>query len=152
MATETSSANEVAADDYVVIGLATCFVKKDNKLHPVKIVEPIPSAALEAILKGIPTSYEMAIATTVGSVWPDETPQAPSEFPAEAQFCDEFLFRLQATARSYRSRPVAKEHLALGTLKTDFNFSNERKRMLNADRVVSTEDNVKQHAYTHEVL
>lgn len=152
MATETSSANDVAAGDYVVIGLATCFVKQDNKLHPVKIVEPIPSAALEAILKGIPTSYEMAVATTVGSVWSNDTPQAPSEFPDEAQFCDEFLFRLQATARSYRSRPVAKEHIALGTLKKDFNFSTERKRMLNADRVVSTEDNVKQHAYTHEVL
>ncbi len=152
MATETFSANEVAADDYVVIGLATCFVKKDNKLHPVKIVEPIPSAALEAILKGIPTSYEMAIATTVGSVWSNETPQAPSEFPVGAQFCDEFLFRLQATARSYRSRPIAMEHLAPGAIKTDFNFSTERKRMLNADRVVSTEDNVKQHAYTHEVL
>lgn len=152
MTTDTMSANDVAADDYIVIGLATCFVKKENKLHPIKIVEPIPSAALEAILKGIPTSYEMAIATTVGSVWPDETPQAPSEFPSDAEFCDDFLFRLQATARSYRSRPVATEHLPLGTLKSDFNFSTERKRMLNAERAVSTEDNVKQHAYTHEVL
>lgn len=152
MTTDTMSANDVAADDYVVIGLATCFVKKDNKLHPVKIVEPIPSAALEAILKGIPTSYEMAIATTVGSVWSNETPQAPSEFPPGAEFCDEFLFRLQATARSFRSRPVATEHLPIGALKTDFNFSTERKRMLNADRVVNTEDNVKQHAHTHKVL
>ena len=152
MATETSSANEVAADDYVVIGLATCFVKKDNKLHPVKIVEPIPSAALEAILKGIPTSYEMAVATTVGAAWSNETPQAPPGFPAEAQFCDEFSFRLQATARSYRSRPIAQEHLAPGVVKTDFNFSTERKRMLNADRAVSTEDNIKQHSHTHKVL
>lgn len=152
MTTESMSANEVAAADYVVMGLATCFVKKDNKLHPVKVVEPIPSAAIEAILKGIPTSYEMAIATTVGAVWPNETPQVPPEFPAGAEFCDDFAFRLQATARSYRSRPVATEHLAIGTLKTDFNFSTERKRMLNADRVVNTEDNVKQHSHTHKVL
>jgi hypothetical protein len=152
MTTDILSTNDVSANDYVVIGLATCFVKQDNKLHPLKIVEPIPSAALEAILKGIPTSYEMAVATTVGAVWVNDAPQAPPEFPTDAQFCDEFLFRLQATARSYSSRPVATEHIALGELKTDFNFSTERKRMLNADRAVSTEDNVKQHAYTHQTL
>jgi hypothetical protein len=152
MTTDILSTNDVSANDYVVIGLATCFVKQDNKLHPLKIVEPIPSAALEAILKGIPTSYEMAVATTVGAVWVNDAPQAPPEFPTDAQFCDEFLFRLQATARSYSSRPAATEHIALGELKTDFNFSTERKRMLNADRAVSTEDNVKQHAYTHQTL
>lgn len=144
--------SELSADSYVVIGLATCFAKQDNKLQPVKIIEPIPSAALEAILKGIPTSYEMAIATTLGAAWANDAPQAPPEFPDGAEFCEEFGFRLQATARSYVTRPVATEHLSLGTLKTDFNYSTERKRMLNADRVVNTEDNVKQHSHTHKVL
>jgi hypothetical protein len=40
----------------------------------------------------------------------------------------------------------------VGELKTDFNFSLERKRTLNSERIVSTEDNVKQHSHTHKVL
>jgi hypothetical protein len=40
----------------------------------------------------------------------------------------------------------------VGTRRDDFNYSLERKRVLNAENVVSTEDNVKQHKYTHEVL
>lgn len=148
----TGTATSTTAADYVVVGLATCFIKKEGKLESVKVIEPIPSAALEAILKGIPTSYEMALATTYGAVLQGDTPQSPKEFPAEAQFCDEFIERLQATARSYASRPVATEHIAVGELKTDFNFSTERKRTLNSERIVSTEDNVKQHSHTHKVL
>lgn len=148
----TTGTAPCAAEDYVVVGLATCFVKQEGKLQPIKVIEPIPSAALEAILKGIPTSYEAAMGTTYGAVLADETPQRPANFPAEGQFCDEFVERLRATARSYASRPVATEHIPVGELKTDFNFSTERKRMLNAERVVSTEDNVKQHSHTHKVL
>lgn len=143
---------DVSAEDYVVVGLATCFVKQDGKLKPVKIIEPIPSAALEAILKGIPTSYEMALATTFGALLANDTPQLPPGFPPEAQFCDDFDSRLAATARSYSSRPAAQSHIPLGQAKTDFNFSTERKRTLNSERIVSTDDNVKQHAYTHQVL
>jgi hypothetical protein len=150
--TAQSTAGEIAADAYVVLGLATCFVKQDGKLQPVKIAEPIPSAALEALLKGIPTSYEWAIATTFGALLPQNTPTLPPGFPAGTQFCDDFEERLQATARSYASRPVAQTHIALGQQKNDFNFSTERKRTLNSERIVSTEDNVKQHAYTHQVL
>ncbi|MGB7413588.1 MAG: hypothetical protein WA902_05215 [Thermosynechococcaceae cyanobacterium] len=141
-----------AAEDYVVAGLAACFIKKDGKLEPVKVIEPIPSAALEAILKGIPTSYEMAVGTTYGAMLNGDEPQRPSQFPAYSQFCDEFTERLQATARSYATRPVATAHIAVGEIKTDFNFSLERKRTLNSERIVSTEDNVKQHSHTHKVL
>lgn len=154
MTTETSypTAPDLSAESYLVMGLATCFLKQEGKLHPVKLIEPIPSAALEAILKGIPTSYEMAIATTLGTVLQGETPQPPAEFPVETQFCDDFAERAIATARSYKNRPVAQEHLPLGELRQDLNFSTERKRTLNSDRIVSAEDNVKQHAYTHQVL
>ncbi len=148
----TGTASSTTAEDYVVIGLATCFIKKEGKLESVKVIEPIPSAALEAILKGIPTSYEMALGTTYGAVLQGETPQQPSEFPQGTQFCDEFVERLKATARSYVSRPVATEHIAIGELKSDFNFSTERKRTLNSERIVSTEDNVKQHSHTHKIL
>ncbi len=152
--TTNSSPNptDLSADDYTVLGLATCFIKEDGEVHAVKIVEPIPSAALEAIVKGIPTSYEAAIATTLGTVWADDTAHIPSEFPPEVQLCDEFADRLLAATRTYKARPVAQSHIPLGTTRNDFNFSTERKRVLNSQRIVKAEDNVKQHEYTHKVL
>jgi hypothetical protein len=153
MTTNSSlNATDLSADDYVVLGLATCFIKEDGEVHAVKIVEPIPSAALEAIVKGIPTSYEMAIATPLGAVWMNDTAHIPPEFPSDAQLCDEFGDRLLAATRTYKARPVAQTHVPVGTVKQDFNFSTERKRVLNSQRIVKAEDNVKQHEYTHKVL
>ncbi len=146
------NAPDLSADDYIVIGLATCFIKEDGEVHAVPVVEPIPSAALEAIQKGIPTSYQQAIATTLGTVIADDAPQRPAGFPAEAQFCDDFALRVTAAARTYKARPVAQAMIPLGTTKTDFNYSVDRKRVLNSQRVVRTEDNVKQHEHTHKVL
>jgi len=143
---------DLASDDYLVVGLATCFIKDDNEVHQVKIVEPIPSAALEAIVKGIPTSYEMAIATTMGTVIAGDTPQLPDGFPIEAQFCDDFVYRATAAARTYKAKPVAQAHIPVGSSRTDFNHSTDRKRVLNSERIVRTEDNVKQHEHTHKVL
>lgn len=144
--------SDLTADDYLVLGLATCYVKEDNEVHEVKVVEPIPSAALEAIVKGIPTSYKTATATTIGTVLPTDTPQLPAGFPSDAQFCDDFNFRATAAARTYKARSQAQAHIPVGTTRTDFNHSTERKRVLNSQRLVSTEDNVKQHEYTHKVL
>ena len=42
-------APDLAADDYIVIGLATCFIKEEGEVHQVDVIEPIPSASLEAI-------------------------------------------------------------------------------------------------------
>jgi hypothetical protein len=81
-----------------------------------------------------------------------QTPQKPSEFPPEAQFCDEFLARAIAAARTYQSRKEAQSHIPVGTSRNDFNYSTERKRVLNQTRVVRKEDDVKQHEYTHKVL
>lgn len=143
---------DVPLDSYVVMGLATCFIKEDGKLQPIKVVEPIPSAAIEALVKGIPTSYEMAVATTFGAVWSNGQAVVPEAFPADTQLCEDFEERLLAATRSFRSYPVAQMLISLGETKADFNFSTERKRMLNVERVVRTEDNVKQHEYTHQVL
>lgn len=151
-ATFYANAPDVSADDYLVVGLATCFIKEDGEVHQVPIVEPIPSAALEAIVKGIPTSYQMACGTTLGAVLPGETPQLPGEFPANAQFGDEFVQRAIAAARTYKRRPCAQDIIPPGTTRNDFNYSIERKRVLNSQRIVKTEDNVKQHEYTHKVL
>jgi hypothetical protein len=146
------NAPDVSADDYLLLGLATCFIKQDGEVFQVKVLEPIPSAALEALVKGIPTSYELALATTLGTALPGEDPQLLPEFPPETQFCDDFAYRAVAAARTYKSRPEAQTHVPIGTTKTDFNYSTERKRVLNSDRIVKAEDNVKQHAYTHQVL
>jgi hypothetical protein len=151
-ATLFPNAPDVSADDYLVLGLATCFYKQDGEVIEIKIVEPIPSASLEALLKGIPTSYQLAYATTLGEVFATETLQMPSLFPEKSQFGDEFTSRAIAAARTYKSRPEAQSHIPVGTVREDLKYSTERKRVLNANRVVTKDDNVKQHAYTHQVL
>jgi hypothetical protein len=151
-ATSLAQAPDVSTDSYLVVGLSTCFLKQDGEVHEVKLIEPIPSAALEAILKGIPTSYSMACGTTLGELMAGESLQKPAEFPAEAQFCDDFAERAIAAARTYQSRKEAQAHIPLGTTRKDFNYSTERKRVLNQTRVVRKEDDVKQHEYTHKVL
>ena len=62
MVSMPSSPTTLTSDDYCVLGLATCFLREDSQFHAVEIIEPIPSAALEAILKQVPTSYKWAIA------------------------------------------------------------------------------------------
>lgn len=145
-------APDVSTDSYLVVGLATCFIKEDGEVHEVKVIEPIPSAALEAILKGIATSYSLACGTTLGELLTSNSLQKPAEFPPESQFCDDFAERAIAAARTYQSRTEAQTHIPLGTTRHDFNYSTERKRVLNQTRVVRQEDDVKQHEYTHKVL
>ncbi|MCT7949876.1 hypothetical protein NG798_08760 [Ancylothrix sp. C2] len=146
------NAPDVSSDDYLVLGLATCFIKEDGEVHEVNVVEPIPSAALEAIVKGIPTSYQVAKATTLGEVLEGDSLKLPADFPSNAQFCDDFSFRAISAARTYKSRPSAQSHIPLGTSRNDFKYSIDRKRVLNSQRIIRTEDNVKQHEYTHKVL
>ncbi|MDJ0674953.1 MAG: hypothetical protein QNJ36_06170 [Calothrix sp. MO_167.B42] len=151
-ATFSSDTTDLTPDDYIVLGLATCFIKEDGEIHQVEVIEPIPSAALEAILKGIPTSYKLAYATTLGNILGGDTLQRPDGFPQNAQFSDEFEQRAIATARTYKRRESATELIPLGTTYTELNYSTERKRVLNASRVVTKDDNIKQHPNTHKVL
>lgn len=151
-ATTYPNAPDLTTDDYVVIGLAVCFIKDEGEVHQVRVAEPIPSSALETLFKGIATSYEQACATTLGAILSGDTPQLPAPFPPETQFCDDFVERTLAATRTYKSHSASQALIAQGTTKTDFNFSTERKRVLNSERLIKTEDNVKQHAYTHQVL
>ncbi|MDJ0678805.1 MAG: hypothetical protein QNJ18_02935 [Xenococcaceae cyanobacterium MO_167.B52] len=144
--------NNVKQQDYCVLGLATCFFREEGEIYQIKVVEPIPSAALEAIVQGIPTSYELACAKTLGDVLTEDTPTIPPEFPAEAQLCDNFTERAIAATRTYKTRPEAMAHIPVGEVKQDLNYSLAKKRVLNNSNVVNTEDNVKQHEYTHKVL
>jgi hypothetical protein len=145
-------APDLSVEDYLVIGLATCFFRDDDGVHEIKVVEPIPSSALEALAKGIPTSYELAIATTIGAVGSKDTPQIPAGFPAGCQLGNDFIDRAIAATRTYKRRTEAQAIIPPGTSYTAFNYSTERKRVLNANRVVTKDDNVKQHAYTHQKL
>lgn len=147
-----TNAPDLSTDAYVVIGLATCYLKEDGEIEEVAVVEPIPSAALEALDKGIPTSYQKICATTLGAVLGDGMVIVPEGFPADVQLCSEFAERAIAAARTYKARPIAQNIVPAGTTRDDLNYSTERKRVLNAKNVVSTEDNVKQHEYTHKVL
>lgn len=153
MTTEVSytQAPDLRADDYLVIGLAVCFVKEDGEIHQIEVIEPIPSAALGALLKGIPTSYKFAYATSLGEVIGEGKLQIPPNFPESSQFAEDFIHRAFAAARTYK-RNEAERSIPLGTTYNEFQFSTERKRVLNATRNVTKDDNVKQHSHTHKVL
>jgi hypothetical protein len=88
----------------------------------------------------------------VGEIFSTESINIPGIFPENAQIGDEFAQRAVAAIRTYKKRPEAKVHIPLGTTRNDMKYSTERKRVLNANRVVTKDDNVKQHAYTHQVL
>ena len=147
-------AADLSSEDYCVLGLATCFVRDEGEIEQLTILEPIPSAALEALVKGIPTSYQIACSKTLGEIFQDDTVKIPEDLATaeKINLCDRFAERVAAATRTYKSRPEAKKHLPLGTVKQDFNYSLDRKRVLNNSRAVSTEDNVKQHSHTHKVL
>jgi len=149
-----AQATDLSADDYCVLGVATCFVRDEGEIEQLTVLEPIPSAALEALLKGVPTSYQVACAKTLGEIFQDETVKIPTELQVEDKInlCDRFAERVAAATRTYKSRPEAQAHIPLGEVRQDFNYSLERKRVLNTSRAVSTEDNVKQHSHTHKVL
>lgn len=144
--------SDISLEDYCPFGLATCFVRDEGEIYQVKIVEPIPSAALEAILQGVPTSYEFICGKTLGSLFVGELPTIPTDFPQDAQFCDRFLERAIAATRTFKSRPEATKHIPVGAIKQDLNYSLNKKRVLNDSKLVRAEDNVKQHEYTHQVL
>ncbi len=149
-----AQATDLSAEDYCVLGLATCFVRDEGEITQFTVLEPIPSAALEALIKGVPTSYLSACAKTLGEIFPGDTVQIPSDLQSDSKInlCDRFAERVAAATRTYKTRPEAKQYIPLGEVKQDFNYSLERKRVLNNSRAVSTEDNVKQHSHTHKVL
>ncbi len=145
-------APDLAADDYIVIGLATCFIKEDGEVHEVDVIEPIPSASLESLFKGLPTSYKSAVATTLGKVFDGETAHKPPELDNSAQIVSDFGERAFAAARTYKRKEEAQSLIPLGKTYSEFQYSIEKKRVLNAQRVVNKDDNVKQHSHTHKVL
>ena len=142
-------AHTLPADSYVVVGLATCFLRPEGDTLELQVLEPIPSAYLESVLQGVPTSYSALCGTTLAAALALDLPDLAT---ATAQPCADFEERLEAAARTYQSRPAAANLVPVGTHRRDLNYSTEKKRVLNSQRKISKNDNVKQHKYTHEVL
>ncbi|WP_024546636.1 hypothetical protein [Picosynechococcus sp. NKBG15041c] len=142
----------LANHDYCVFGVATCFVRAEGEVQEISVLEPIPSAALEALLKGIPTSYRLAQALSLDEILTTQGIKIPSAFGENVQIPDDFPERTAAAARTYKRRPEAQTYISLGEIYQQFNHSTAKKRVLNQVNIVSAEDNVKQHAYTHTVL
>ena len=144
--------DDLTTSDYLIIGLATCFIKEDGEVRQVEVIEPIPSAALEVILRGIPTSYKLAYATTIGEVLSTNAQLSSLEFPNNAKLGEEFQQRAIAATRTYKRKGSVAKIIPLGTKYTELNYSIERKRLLNHSRLVTRDDNIKQHPNTHKVL
>jgi hypothetical protein len=144
-------APDLLSDDYLALGIATCFQREAGELESIQILEPIPSAYLESLFQDVPTSYQCVVGTTVGAVFNSDQ---VAELSAEhgAHLCDNFSDRVLAAARTYKSRPEAKTLVPAGSTSTNLNYSTEKKRVLNFKNVVRTEDNVRQHEYTHKQL
>lgn len=150
--TTTLNQAGVSTDDYCIFGLATCFVREEGEIQEVEVIEPIPSAYWETLLKGVETSYKFVCAKTVGEILVNDNLQKPHDFPSNSQFCHNFTEMMFAATRTYQKKPSAKEFLPLGKQKTDLNYSLTRKRILNNIKTVSDDDNVKQHPNTHKIL
>lgn len=154
MTSSLSTAPDLQSSDYILVGVATCFVKQDGQVEQVTVIEPIPSSTLGPLLDGSPTSYQTLYGTTLGEVWANDRPQRLADFPQDAEFCHDFGVRAIAAARTYqRDRNLQGQSLVPpGSIYDKLNYSLERKRVLNSQHLVRTEDNVKQHEYTHQVL
>jgi len=155
MTTDTnlfSNAPDISADDYCVFGVATCYIRENGETQEVNVIEPLPSSSLESVLGGAATSYQMVAAKPVKAVFDGGHLIKPDDFPQNADFGTDFTERVIAAVRTYKYHTHLQSSFPLGTLRNDLNHSTKRKRVLNAERMVRTEDNVKQHAHTHKVL
>ncbi len=142
---------DLPSDSYLVLGVATCYLRHDGETIELQIIEPIPSAYLETVLNGIATSYSILWSTTLAEALADPTASLSADL-STAQPCEDFVERAQAAARSYIHRPTAKTLLPPDAPFTEVNYSTDKKRILNPKNKVSKSDNVKQHQYTHKVL
>jgi hypothetical protein len=147
-----NSDSDLAPDSYVLLGLATCYLRKEGETEELHVIEPVPSAYLEVLLQGTATSYRKVWGTTLAQALAMDASTVTVEPQGDAYRCADFDQRVLAAARTYQSRPQATLAIPTGTTRTDLNYSTEKKRILNPKNKVSKTDNVKQHKYTHEVL
>ena len=110
------------------------------------MLEPLAATSLECMSVGAPTSFTAVTGVTLGEARKMDPALFPDAFQS-VDFCEEFLVRAEAAARTW-TRQHAREELMgivpLGDVKKDFNFSTDRPRVLNFVNVVNDDDNIKQ--------
>ena len=139
--------------DFVILGLADCFIKDDeNQLQPIKVIEPIPSAAFLPLLQKSPSSYSTIKAFQYQDVMNAiESNTSALGFSSEAQLSSNFEERLEASARTYEHNPDAKTKISIGE-SIQLDTRSPHKRILNTKRTVNSSDNVKQHSHAMKTL
>ncbi len=146
--------------EYVVVGVATCLQRdEEGRLMEVLVAEPVPAADLDCLVQERrSTSYSLLYATTYGEVVKDGIPTLPTDiFPQGVLAGEDFIERVQAATRTYRSKPEFR-HIPLHQTCTPdrgvfkLNHSVEPRRILNGVAEVNDADNVKQHPHTHQRL
>lgn len=143
---------DLAPDSYVLMGVATCYLRQDGETLAVEVVEPVPSAYAETLLQGTPTAYRQIWGTNLTTALALDPATLTLDGVDNIQRCPDFDQRVVATARTYQNRPHLATTIPVGTHRQDLNYSLTHKRILNPKNRVSRTDNVKQHKYTHEVL
>jgi hypothetical protein len=144
------NAPEISPDDYCVFGVATCFIREEGETKQVNVIEPVPYSALESILSGAETCYQMVSAKPVKAVFDGKNLIKPDEFPQNSDFGTDFTERVIAAVRTYKSHHHLQSSFPLGTLNKELNHSTKRKRVLNAERMVRTRDHVSQSKHSQE--
>ncbi|EFJ15993.1 hypothetical protein SELMODRAFT_422124 [Selaginella moellendorffii] len=134
-------------DDFVVLGLGHCFIEDSNgKLQDHFVLEPIGAGALECMENGGKTCYKHVASMHLSTALAQDHSQLPEELRSGA-FCEDFAFRTKCAARSWmRDYPQEKivRYIPLGTVRSDFNYNLEDKRVLNKVNIVTDADNIKQ--------
>lgn len=141
----------MTGEEYVVVGLAHCFEKIENKLCPRFVIEPVTAGTVESMAAGALTSYLALTSTTFGEASKMDLSLLPEELRSEdgVKFADSFIFRMECVARTWM-RPHAVENCqsivpASPAVRSDWNFSvANNTRILNFENVVNDNDNVKQ--------
>lgn len=147
MALGTHVGEDTKEEDYVTLGVAKVFRRREGELENLLIVEPLPASALDCVARlKVPTSYVRLWATTLGKV-PDAISELPSSLVLDGEsvaWGESFTERIQASARTYRRDPNVVALLPTGAIFSDLNHSVERKRLIEDDWVPDFDDNVKQ--------
>mmetsp|Transcript_11497 Transcript_11497/g.18743 ORF Transcript_11497/g.18743 Transcript_11497/m.18743 type:complete len:245 (+) Transcript_11497:98-832(+) len=151
---------DVDPSSYIVVGCATCFLRDEEdpkRLEQVQILEPLATGTTESVVIGAVTSFTKLYGTTLGEFLPPNSdysnPARISVFPEEARYHENFYERAIAAARTFKRKPEAMRHIAIGEVYDGtMNFSLEKKRILNMKNEVKDSDNVKQHENTFKVL
>uniref|UniRef100_A0A7S0WIT2 Uncharacterized protein n=1 Tax=Pyramimonas obovata TaxID=1411642 RepID=A0A7S0WIT2_9CHLO len=141
----------MTGEEYVVVGLAHCFEKIENKLVPRFVVEPVTAGTVHSMAAGALTSYKALTSLTLGEAIKMDLSALPDAIRSEdgVQFADNFVFRTECAARTW-SRPHAVEHCqdivpSCPDVRSDWNYSvTNNTRILNFENIVNDDDNVKQ--------